>query len=144
MWIYLSPFSATWKRLGVTFDLCNNLYKPYRKPNNKPIYINKQPNHPPNVLKQLSKSIAKRISDTSSKKDIFLKISKDRYLNQFRFTITHCARAVLKRSYSIRLVTQAFRKKAIKEQEGEKKYRLILYIQEAWKRILVRILSTYY
>ena len=57
--------------LDVTFDLYNNLYKPYRKPNNKPIYINKQSNHPPNVLKQLPKSIAKRISDTSSSKDIF-------------------------------------------------------------------------
>ena len=57
--------------LGVTFDLYNNSYKPYRKPNNKPIYINKQSNHPPNILKQLSKSIAKRISDTSSSKDIF-------------------------------------------------------------------------
>ena len=46
--------------LDVTFDLYNNLYKPYRKPNDNPIYINKQSNHPPNVLKQLPKSIAKR------------------------------------------------------------------------------------
>ena len=45
--------------------------KPNRNPNNKPIYINKQSNHPPNVLKQLPKCIAKRISDTSSSKDIF-------------------------------------------------------------------------
>ena len=57
--------------LDVTFDLHNNLYKSYRKPNNKPIYINKHSNHPPNVLKQLPKSIAKRILDTSSSKDIF-------------------------------------------------------------------------
>ena len=53
------------------FDLENNLYKPYRKPNNKPIYINKESNHPPNVLKQLPKSIAKRKSDASSSKDMF-------------------------------------------------------------------------
>ena len=46
--------------LDVTFDLYNNLYKPYREPNDNPIYINKQSNHPPNVLKQLPKSIAKR------------------------------------------------------------------------------------
>ena len=39
--------------LDVTFDSYNNLYKPYRKPNNKPIYINKQSNHPPKVLKQI-------------------------------------------------------------------------------------------
>ena len=57
--------------LDVTFDLYNNLYKPYRKPNKKPIYINKQSKHPPNVLKQLPKSTAKKISDTSSSKDIF-------------------------------------------------------------------------
>ena len=57
--------------LDVTFDLHNNLCKSYRKPNNKPVYINKDSNHPPNVLKQLPKSIAKRISDTSSSKDIF-------------------------------------------------------------------------
>ena len=56
--------------LGVSFDLHNNLHKPYRKPNNKPIDIF---NHPPNVLKQLSKSISKRISNTSSSKDIFNK-----------------------------------------------------------------------
>ena len=57
--------------LDVNFDLYNNLYKPYRKPNNKPIYVNKHLNHPPNVRNQLPKSIAKRISDTSSSKDIF-------------------------------------------------------------------------
>ena len=62
LFIYINRF---------TIRLSNNLYKPYRKPNNKPIYINKQSNHPPNVLKQLPKSIAKRISNTSSSKDIF-------------------------------------------------------------------------
>ena len=36
--------------LDVTFDLYNSLYKPYRKSNNKPIYINQQSNHPSNVL----------------------------------------------------------------------------------------------
>ena len=57
--------------LDVSFDLHNILYKPYRKPNNKPIYINKQSNHLPNVIKQLPKSIAKRISDTPSNKYVF-------------------------------------------------------------------------
>ena len=55
--------------LDITFDLCNNLY------NSKPIYINEQSNHPLNVLKQLPKSTAKRISDTPSTKDIFDKSS---------------------------------------------------------------------
>ena len=47
--------------LNVTFDLLNEIYKPYRKPNNKPLYINKHFSHPPNILKQLPKSIEKRI-----------------------------------------------------------------------------------
>ena len=57
--------------LDLTFDLDNNAYKPFRKENNKPVYINKHSNHPPSILKQLSKSIEKRISETSSNKDIF-------------------------------------------------------------------------
>ena len=47
--------------LNVTFDLLNEIYKPYHKPNNKPLYINKHFSHPPNILKQLPKSIEKRI-----------------------------------------------------------------------------------
>ena len=57
--------------LDVTFDLDNNVYKPFRKEKSKPIYINKHSNHPPSILKQLPKSIEKRISETPSNKDIF-------------------------------------------------------------------------
>ena len=89
--------------LDVIFDLYNNLHKPYRKPNNKPIYINKQSNHHPNVLEQLPKSIAKIISDTSSSKDTFDK------------SISICQNAFyksrFKRSWSIRLVALVFREK---------------------------------
>ena len=55
----------------MTFDLDNNAYQPFRQENYKPIYINKHSNHPPSILKQLPKSIEKRISETSSNKDIF-------------------------------------------------------------------------
>ena len=55
----------------VTFDLLNHIHKPHGKPNNKPLYINKHSNHPPNILKQLPKSIEKRISETSSNIDVF-------------------------------------------------------------------------
>ena len=54
-----------------SFDLNQSVYKPYRKRNNNPIYIDKNSNHPPNILKQLLKSIVKRISDTSSNEEIF-------------------------------------------------------------------------
>ena len=59
--------------LDVTFDLDQNIYKHYRKPNNSPIYINKNSNYPPNILKQLLNSIAKHISETSSCEKIFNK-----------------------------------------------------------------------
>ena len=57
--------------LDTTFDLLNNTYKPYRKPNDEPLYINKHSNHPPAVLRQLPKSISKRISEISSNEEIF-------------------------------------------------------------------------
>ena len=56
--------------LDITLDLQNNVYKPYRKANDKPTYINKNSNHPASILKQLTKSIEERPSETSSSKDI--------------------------------------------------------------------------
>ena len=53
------------------FDLENDIYEPYRKPNNKLLYIDKHSNHPLNILKQLPKSIEKRIFETSSNIDVF-------------------------------------------------------------------------
>ena len=41
--------------LDVRFDLVNNAYQPYHKPNNEPVYIHKQSNHPPNILKEFPK-----------------------------------------------------------------------------------------
>ena len=57
--------------LDTTFDLINVIYKPNRKPNDNPVYINKNSNHTPTVLRQLRKSVSKRISETSSNEQIF-------------------------------------------------------------------------
>ena len=57
--------------LDVRFNLTNNTYEPYRKPNNEPVYININSNHPSNILKELPKSINKRISETSCNERIF-------------------------------------------------------------------------
>ena len=57
--------------LDVTLDLVNDIYKPYCKPSNKPLYINKHSNYPTNILKQLPKSIEKLISETSSNINVF-------------------------------------------------------------------------
>ena len=57
------------------------------KPNNEPVYINKNSNHPLQVLKELPKTIEKRISNISSSKEIF-DISKPIYektLNEYGF-----------------------------------------------------------
>ena len=59
--------------LGITFDLCSNTFEPYRKPDNHPVYINKSSNHPKAILRELPKSISKRLSNLSSTKEIFQK-----------------------------------------------------------------------
>ena len=69
--------------LDVRFDLKENTYKPYRKPNNNPIYINKQSNHPPNIIKQLPTSIEKRISGISCNEEVF-RSSKEIYENALK------------------------------------------------------------
>ena len=57
--------------LDVTFDLASTKHRPYRKPNDDPLYIHKHSNHPPSILRQLPVSINKRISTLSSDKETF-------------------------------------------------------------------------
>ena len=57
--------------LYVHLHLVNNTYQPYPKPNNEPVYINKQSNHPRNILKELPKAINKRFSDISCNENVF-------------------------------------------------------------------------
>ena len=57
--------------LDIHFDLVKEIYQPYKKPNDDPLYINIKSNHPPSILQQLPKSISKRISEISSNEHIF-------------------------------------------------------------------------
>ena len=57
--------------LDVTLNLTTGTFRPYRKPNDHPIYINTNSNHPPSVMKQVPKSVSTRISENSSTKEIF-------------------------------------------------------------------------
>ena len=57
--------------LDVTFDLRNNTFKPFQKPNSDPKYVNVLSNHPMNIIKQIPNSISKRISNNSATKEIF-------------------------------------------------------------------------
>ena len=57
--------------LDVTLNLVNGTHRPYKKPNDKLQYIHNLSNHPPQVLKQLPKSINDRLSNNSSNEEIF-------------------------------------------------------------------------
>ena len=39
--------------LDINFCLNSELYQPYRKPNDEPLYINRNSNHPPTILSRL-------------------------------------------------------------------------------------------
>ena len=57
--------------LDLTFDLTEGIYKPYRKPNDDPVYINRSSNHPPPIIRELPHSINRRINLLSSNKETF-------------------------------------------------------------------------
>ena len=57
--------------LDVTLNLNDGSYHPYKKPNEETNYIYVNSDHPPSILKQLPKSIEKRLSSLSLSKEIF-------------------------------------------------------------------------
>ena len=57
--------------LDVSPNLNNSNYKSYQKPNNEILYIHKDSNHPPSILKQIPALTEKRISTLSSNETIF-------------------------------------------------------------------------
>ena len=48
---------------SVNFDLIQDVYRPYKKSNEDPLYIDRNSNHPLTVIKQITKAQSKRISD---------------------------------------------------------------------------------
>ena len=52
-------------------NLTTESYKPYRKPNNQPLYIDKYTNHPRHIIKNITGCYFKRISLLSSTKKDF-------------------------------------------------------------------------
>ena len=57
--------------LDINMDLRTGVHKPYMKPNNTPLYVNKKSNHPPSIIKNIPESINKRLSTISSTKAAF-------------------------------------------------------------------------
>ena len=61
--------------LDVNFDLTKDICRPYRKPNDEPVYINRHSNHPPNIVRQIPLSVSSRISNISSNQSILTALS---------------------------------------------------------------------
>ena len=59
--------------LDVRLNLKDGTYEPYREPNSNPLYIHKNSNHPPNIIRHIPKSISKRLSDISCNQEVFEK-----------------------------------------------------------------------
>ena len=57
--------------LDLTLNLNNGKYYPFRKPNDRPLYIHKRSNHPPAILKHLPDAISRRLTDTAYDKAVF-------------------------------------------------------------------------
>ena len=55
----------------MTFDLNTGIFKPYIKPNDIPLYVNRQSNHPPSIIKQIPTGVNKRLSSISSNEEVF-------------------------------------------------------------------------
>ena len=57
--------------LDITFDLTTGLFKPYNKTKNISRYVTAKSNHVPSILKEIPKSVSKRISSNSCNEQIF-------------------------------------------------------------------------
>ena len=57
--------------LDVNFNLDLDIFKPYMKPNGAPVYVHHDSNHPRSILKNIPKSINRRLSSISSNQEVF-------------------------------------------------------------------------
>ena len=57
--------------LDITLDLDKDIFRPYIKPNDRPLYINVHSNHPPPIIRQLPEAVNRRISQLSHNEEAF-------------------------------------------------------------------------
>ena len=57
--------------LDVEFNLNDESYKPYQKPNQNPLYVNINSNHPHTVTRNIPKAVNRRLSALSSNENMF-------------------------------------------------------------------------
>ena len=100
--------------LDVTLDLSQEKYQPYKKPNDRPLYVNTKSNHPPTVIKQIPISINKRLCSIASNEE------------DFKNAIPEYQEALKNSGYNH---TLSFNRDPAppKDQENEKRKRLIIW-----------------
>ena len=64
--------------LDIIFNPNNDIYKPYKNPNDTLLYIHKSSNHLPQIINQLPGIISDRLSRNASNKEVF-NTSKEQY-----------------------------------------------------------------
>ena len=57
--------------LDVTLYLDSGIFKPYIKPNNTILYVNKNSKHPPQITKNILAAVNKRLSNISADEKVF-------------------------------------------------------------------------
>ena len=62
--------------LDVELNLEEETFKPYIKPNDVPLYVHKNSNHPPSITKNIPEAIDKRITALSSDEQTFSSVSQ--------------------------------------------------------------------
>ena len=97
--------------LDVTLDLTSGSYKPFMKPNNKILYVHRQSNHPPALLKNIPENINKRLTSISYNQKVFddaippyqkaLDVSGFKHKLTYIYLFSHLIATVLKFLYLI-------------------------------------------
>ena len=57
--------------MDVKLDIVSGIYRPFRKPNDTPLYIHSESNHAPTMRKAIFPMVQKRLSSLSSNKQVF-------------------------------------------------------------------------
>ena len=63
--------------LDITMDLEKDIFKPFRKPGDRPLYVNSQSNHPPQVIRSIPAGIERRLNQNSCNEEVFLEAIPD-------------------------------------------------------------------
>ena len=82
--------------LDVTLDPNKEEYEPYPKPNNTPLYVHRDSDHPPSIVSNIPLAINKRLSEISSTREAFERaapeyqeaLNKSGYDHQLRYQPT--------------------------------------------------------